>query len=238
MSSYDRLIRAEATLASYWLLDRASGPEPDIVAGFDGTLTGNVVRGRPPLLAATESVCSSGFDGSGDYFVSGDVYDFAGTAPFTVLAWVKPSGGLTSNRGIVSKRNATATEGWILRHSSTGIPQIVRYSGGAAVGSSAPAAMVVGETYMLAVTYDGATQRLYVFSEGALAGSDSDAAPAAINDHAGEFRIGSNSDSATGFIGDISNVAIFTSALLQATLQALYDMGRTEHHFGRPVYAR
>ena len=87
----------------------------------------------------------------------GDVYDFAGRAPFSLEAWIRPRSLNGVIRRIVSKEDASG--GYLLGVRDSGL-YFSRYQGGAC--STARAVLLAGEWAHVAATFDGQTVRLYV----------------------------------------------------------------------------
>lgn len=221
---YDDVVGALPSLQSWWRFDEASGAPQDAKGVVAGTIAGALLQNEAGLLVGQRGGKSIKSSGSNQYVNFGDVYDFAGTAPMTVVAWVKPDTLAASTCGIVAKTNA-AVDGWLLRHTTAGLPQFLRYASSVFVVTASTVALVNGAVAMLAATYDGATQSIYHFSGGKLVSSVSAASAGSITNHAGELRVASRSDATAGLKGWLDDVQIHNAALSRTTLMRIYRLG-------------
>jgi hypothetical protein len=163
-SLYSQVVLSDGP-ASYWKLDEAAGTTAtDTAGGISGTYTNG------PVLNQTSGVKDAGtavsLDGVNDFISMGDVYDFAGNAPFSIELWVNRSS--TVQRGLVSKYNGGTTYGWYLgllaagHPTSPGVLYIDRYNTTAGSELRGTTNLLPDRWYHVAATYDGATLRLYV----------------------------------------------------------------------------
>ncbi len=198
----------------WWRLGEPSGTVAAAEVGADGTYVDAPALGQPGAIAADPDTAPL-FDGSLDRVTLGDVGDFAGTAPFTVEAWLRLDAVPASWPRIVSKEDSGAgtQAGWSMGINGSGsgwdgYVYCTRQDAtdGDYVGSNAPLAL--GTWYHLACTYDGATLRFYL--DGVL--QTATGSTRAIPDHAGTAAIGGLewSDHVTGAIDE---VALYPTAL-------------------------
>jgi D-alanine transfer protein len=204
--------------ASFWRLDELEGTVArDATGQADGVYEGAAL-GLPG--ASADGHRAAAFDGEHDRVTFGEVYDFAGTAPFSVEAWVFPTLADQRYRRIISKDtwDGTFVHGWSLVH------QWDRYvfarhdaSGeGQEVSGSDPLPMF--RWSHLVATYDGAEMRLY--RNGVRVG----AAPssAALPSLGLRLGVGASAEEPGSFRGRIEDVAIYTSSLSDEQVRALY----------------
>lgn len=221
---YETLVLSIGSLQSYWKFDEASGAPQDSKGSVAGTLVNAPTQGADSILAGGHGGKALTSSGSNQYVTFGDNYDFAGTDSFSVLVWVNPSGSLTSTRGIVAKTNSDSTDGWALRHNTSGVPQLVRWGDGGQESAGAARALEVGKTGMVVGTYDGGTIRCYLFQDAA-ATFNSTASTRSIAGNSESLRVGSRRDTTTGLAGTYDEVAIFDEALPIEMLWRLYLTG-------------
>lgn len=221
---------ADAVIAhgadSYWRLNDTSGDAVDSVGGITAADQGAPTYSQTgPLSDGSTAIA---LNGSADYFTAGDVYDFNGTAAFSVEFWIN----LTSNHAtqfvrIVSKEttDGSGTQGWWvgIDPQSQAAPRkvfLVRRLNGAAEEIRSTTQLTLGTYAHVAFTYDGANMRCYV--NGVLEGSAVASTLSVIN-HAQPFTIGRKSDSATAFLAaTLSDVAIYDTVLTAAQIAEHY----------------
>jgi hypothetical protein len=74
----------------YFRLDETTGVAAvDLVGGPNGTYVGNVMLAQPG--AFSDANTSVGFDGANSAVTLADRFDFTGTKPFSLEAWIRPS---------------------------------------------------------------------------------------------------------------------------------------------------
>ena len=193
----------------------------DSVGGFPGAVSGATVGAFPLLPFETDN--SFSFDG-GDVVDFGNIYDFDGTKPFTVQAWVFPTTVDATERRVISTEYADPTgQGWSFTFTNTAF-KFTRWRDSASnvatsVGVVTP---VANNLYHLVATYDGVTLRLYV--NGNLVHSLASAV--SIKAGATNLVVGQLPGSTgNGFIGRIYAVAVHDTALHPTTIGTLYDKG-------------
>jgi hypothetical protein len=110
---YAATVLADGPIA-YWRFDETSGSKVLDASGHgrDGTCFG-------VALGATGAVggnAAAGFDGSSSYCTFGDIFDFEGTQPFSVEAWISASPAIPNFSRVLSKETYAAqnNDGWDL----------------------------------------------------------------------------------------------------------------------------
>lgn len=223
---YRDVVLGTAGLQSYWRLGEASG-----VTAFDSQGSVNGAHSNGPTLGAagapTYANNATSLDGVNDYIGFGDVYDFAGTASFTVEGWLNRTsvGEAGTWRVPVGKEPATGSrDGWAIAiaPNSAGCPQCIyfdRVVGGSDNTAISTTATVAGTWYHFAATYDGATMRMYV--NGALEASTASALSIPNTTYA--LRLGSLHPAPTTlFPGRVDEIAIYDTALSAAEVAEHY----------------
>ncbi|GAA4941267.1 hypothetical protein GCM10023314_12860 [Algibacter agarivorans] len=120
---------------------------------FDGTKY--ITFGYAPQVIVERSV---EFDGIVDYVDMEDALDL-NTSNFTISAWIKRNTG-TVNASIVSKRDATYTEGYDFKINASGNFEFVLNGGAATITSSV--AIPENEWHQVAIIYDSGNATLYI----------------------------------------------------------------------------
>ena len=149
----------------YWRLDETTGPiaKDSSGNGIDGVYRGAVGFGVAGVFPG-ETAVSVGTDLGGVDL--GNHFDFAGTAAFSVEAWVQPrvldSGAF---RHIVTKQHRTSPKaGWALLIDPGGNAFFERFVNDAVHEDSPHAQVAVSEYTQLVGTYDGQQLRLFANS--------------------------------------------------------------------------
>ena len=204
--------------ASFWRLDEIERPVARDSAGHvDGVYEGGAL-GFPG--ANGDGDRAAAFDGEHGHVTFGVVYDFAGTASFSVEAWVFPTFADQRYRRIVSKDawDGTFNYGWSLTH------QWDRYVF-ARYGADGVGQEVSGSDPLpqfrwshLVATYDGAEMRLY--RNGVRVGATRSSA--ALPSLGLRLGIGASAAEPGAFRGRIDDVAIYTTSLSDEQVQTLY----------------
>ena len=220
--TYPATVLADGPLLYYRLGEHTTtGPAVDLSpsmrnAEFRGNLTANAagaIAGDPDTAFR--------FDGMSSAVVLADGPTFAGNAPYTMEAWVRPT---TTNGGrVITGCQSGAGGGWAMFFDSDPRPIIERQLmnlGDRVQGGTLPAnafAHLVG-------TFDGTTQRLYVDGEpvNSAASGKQLPGPAGV-----PFAIGANGTAAqiNFFEGDIDEVAIYDHVLTAARIRAHHQVG-------------
>jgi hypothetical protein len=207
--------------ASYWRFDEFDGPvmpvAQDDVGQVDGAYEG-VVLGSPGAVGDADTAAD--FNGQRGRVTFGRVYDFAGTVPFSVEAWVFPTLADQAYRRIVSKDSWSGTfnRGWALVHQQDRFG-FIRYDA-RGVGQE-----VFGREPLprfrwshLVASYDGAELRLY--RNGVRVGAVP--ASAELPSLGLRLTVGATDQQPGSFRGRIDDVAIYTTSLSDEQVTALY----------------
>lgn len=217
--TYSSDVLATTGLVSYWTLGESSGSAVDSKGAVTGTVSGATqgVSGIPSGGTAYR------FDGTNDSVGFGDVYDFAGTAAYSIEAWIKPRVLAGSSRYAVAKAGGGGGYQAIYLDATN---RVYSYRSGTAesyaFASSAGIIATVGAWTHYVATYDG-TLRLY--RNGTLL--DVAQAGGTLTGNAIPFSIGQSGGGGQWFDGDIAHVAVYSSALSGATITAHYNSGIT-----------
>ena len=218
-AGYRDTVLATTGLQSYWRLGETSSAS---AADSKGTITGSYVNGVTlggggALLSDSNGAPS--FDGVDDYVEIGDVYDFAGTAAFSIEFWIKKDvQEATKWARLIDKHKVTTPrDGWVfsVAPDTAGKPGVIlfeRWGGGTQHSMASSTVTAVGTWYHVVGTYDGATMRLYV--NGVL--ESSRASSVAMSDLTVPLRIAASAEGGSNFDGTIDEVAIYNVALTGA----------------------
>jgi hypothetical protein len=151
------------------------------------------------------------FDGTDDYLYGGDVLEFLGTAPFTIMVMAKLNTVDTTYRRILAKEKIAApVEGWHLYYQTASTRYFERQTAGTPTGAPAGAVPVSGAVYSLAVTFDGG--RLRFFQNGAEQSVGAGGVNV-INDTATNLTVGASDTGAYPFSGDLFEVIVYNRVL-------------------------
>ena len=208
--------------AAYWRLGEATktGVAKDSTDNdHDGAYQGSVEVGAP---GAVDGDTAASFDGRGGQVLIADIFDFAGTAQFSIEAWVAPAVFGVTYRHIVDNRFDTpdGKQGYVL-FVREGELSFERYRNNiveAAKVSSLPPIPVDAFSHVVAV-YDGESMLLYVDAV-PLATSP---APQALATSPEPFVVGANGKGSNEFYGLIDEVAIYDFPLGQNRIQQHFD---------------
>ena len=219
--------------SSYWRLDETSGTSAaDSVGSQTGTYRNGVTLGQAGAMSATSNKAAS-FDAADDDVQMGDVYDYAGTASFSVEFWMnRTSANDTLWRPVIAKEDPGADfssrQGWAMWLApNTNTISMERWSGTTSSGIGTLTPIQAGRWYHIVATYDGSTIRLYV--NGTL--DRSAATSLALNDHVVPLRFGSfgtigDPSWFSRYAGKLDDVSIYSSALSATQIRTHYNAGR------------
>lgn len=161
------------------------------------------------------------FNGSNAWVSIADAASLDLTTSMTLEAWVRPSAITSDWRTIVLKERPSGLAYALYAADGASRPPAGYVSiNGTDAAAVAPTTLPLDTWTHVAMTYNGATLRLYV--NGQLAGSRAIAGPAAVS--AGPLRIGGNAVWGEWFSGSIDEVRIYNRALSQAEIQADMNM--------------
>lgn len=154
------------------------------------------------------------FDGVNDSVTIPDATSLDLTGSFTLSAWLRPS-TVSGWRTVILKEGGPTGLAYGL-HGSTNSNRPGGYAsiGGADRELNATAPLVANAWRHLALTYDGATMRIYI--DGALVGTRSQTGT--VTTTTGTLRIGGNSVWGEWFAGQIDEVRVYNRALTAAEI--------------------
>ncbi|AJR03869.1 choice-of-anchor D domain-containing protein [Siansivirga zeaxanthinifaciens] len=185
----------------------------NLLADYDFDGTKYITFGYAPQIIVERSVK---FDGVQDYIDVEDHLDLNPTQ-FTMSAWVKRDTG-TVNASIISKRNASNTEGYDFKINGLG-----RFEFSVNGGASTLASSVVipeNEWHQLAVIYNNGTAKLYI--DGVEDTSKNMPAPIATTQSFYIAAAGKNTPTAY-FAGNIDEVRVWKKALTEDQLHYIMN---------------
>ncbi len=163
---------------------------------------------------------------------------------FTVECWINPTDLTAGNRILIQAMingenpgNGDDRSGWALRQNGDALTFLVGGTGPAGgsvfytTTATTPAgAITAGSWQHVAVTYDSSTLNISIYVNGTEV-LDATAAEALITNYAAPVIIGNRGYGGWGFVGSMDEVAIYPSALPQATIASHHangiDAGRT-----------
>ena len=215
------LSNSAAGLVAYYRMNESSGTttanSSANVTGIDGTLVNAPARTASPVQFATASV---NFDGIDDNISIPAATSLNITAAITLEAWVYP----TKNAGVqnvISKSSNTQNNGYIFPRTDDGWAHAVAYlhiaGGWRTISAVYPA---LNAWHHLAVTYDGATIKLYI--DGVLANSM--AMTGSITTNTNPLTLGNQPGYSEYFGGSADEMRIWNVARTQAQIQAAMNM--------------
>ena len=147
-----------------------------------------------------------------------EAFDFAGTAPFTLEAWINPD-NVSGIEIIIQKQVGGSGAGWELIRNGT---QVTVTRGTSANQGATGGTVVIGTDHHVVATYDGATLKIY------LDGIEVDSSTASVSMGANTIVVSIGEDSATGgvfFDGRLDEVAVYDRALTGAEVAKHYAIG-------------
>lgn len=223
--------------AGYWRFNESGLQTTLDAATNQGTLgstgygiyTGGAIHPVAGALVGEPSDTATSFAGDNGYV--GVPYSAAlGSAKFTVEAWVRPSvspppSGQSGLAAVLSCGHLAAPRtGWLIYQSSTGW-NLRGYNGvdsTAVINITGGPTPVAGTWYHIAATFDGAIAHVYV--NGVDAAVSSTVTTYAANTD-GQFAIGTRSDIAFPYAGDVDEVAYYSTTLSASTIASHYTAG-------------
>jgi RHS repeat-associated protein len=220
---YSAIVRGDGA-SGYWPLSEASGTSAQDVSGNGVNLTyaSSVVlnqAGVQRLDPGAKAVGTGGANG-------GDVFDFAGSTPFSAEAWVNLPSSDTTWRWLMSKETTDAggRQGWLI-WTHSGEVGFERWSNGSS-NAVLKTTIATGVWNHVVATYDGSTVRLYV--NAVLAGSF--ATSISMLNTTASFQV------ASGEVGTVDEAAVYPTALSASAIAYHYQSGRYEVGATSTVY--
>ncbi|MFA5908367.1 MAG: LamG-like jellyroll fold domain-containing protein [Vicinamibacterales bacterium] len=157
------------------------------------------------------------FNGSSSWVTVADANSLDFTTGMTLSAWVRPTSVSGDYRTVMLKERAPGLSYALYGTDGASRPPAGYINtGGSDLAAIGPSNLAVNTWTHLALSYDGATMRLYV--NGSLANSRS--AAGSIQTSTGALRIGGNGVWGEYFAGSIDEVRAYNRALTQAEIQA------------------
>jgi Concanavalin A-like lectin/glucanases superfamily/Fibronectin type III domain len=218
-ASYPSTIIADHP-ASYWRLDETSGTVAgDQTVANPGTYVGSPTLGAASLLAGEPSDGAVGFNGTTSTVRVGQAGTLDFTGALSLEAWIKPT-SLPATGSFASI--VTKPESYSLQLDGPQLELTVIESGFRMRVKAPAGAIVAGNAYYVAGTFDGTTQRLYI--------NGAEVASAALSGTAdvtsGGLYIGSWNGGQEYFSGTIDEPAIYAKALTAAQVAAHYSAAK------------
>jgi Concanavalin A-like lectin/glucanases superfamily len=165
------------TPVAYWRLDEKTGSvaHDETGHGYSGAYSASCVLGATGALAGDPDTALQ-LDGTGCVVDVGDLFDFAGQAPFSLEMWARPAVIDSVYRHIVSKMQYTAggsplTGTYVFVEQGSTTLGFERWSdGGAVLAVETTDVQPAGSWSYIVVTYDGTNGTIYVNGQVALVG--------------------------------------------------------------------
>jgi hypothetical protein len=210
-NAYSAAVLADSPLAYFRLGEQAGVTARDeVAAGPAGTYLGGVALGMPGAIAGDTDTAIA-CDGNNSAVELGDVFDFAGTVPFSLELWLKPAAFDGEFHDVLSKwQQPPIAIGYDLyyRDNVMGMAREISETSADLVQYFS---FTAGEYIHVVTTYDGTKLRIY------LDGVERAQAPASrsLPDTATPFMIGSGNGMPTAapVNGLIDEVAIYGTVL-------------------------
>tara|TARA_Y100001963_G_scaffold152786_1_gene238272 strand:- start:68 stop:1192 length:1125 start_codon:yes stop_codon:yes gene_type:complete len=171
---------------------------------------------------------SLAFDGTNDYVVVGDDSSLDITDKITLSVWIKPTDVSQSWQGVIAKGDLSATGDVYQIVIDNGSKFRVRLNNSASLSSGT---LSNNTWYHICSTYDkdaGGTDEHKLFIDGVLV--DTADYSSAINTNNDPLHIGIFQGSANCFFGNISEVAIYNSALTANQVKTIYNGREPYNH--------
>lgn len=229
LTGYREVVLADTPLA-YWKLDEASGTVAHDASGNDnhGTYTNSPTLGVTGLMLDGVGATAVQFSRASAETVSiGDLsdFEFGGTAPFTVEAWVSLTTGPGSGEfyTVVQKYQpgGSPTRGWEMLAINGPQFSFQRRQDGATSHIVTSGAVTIGTTYHVVVTYDGTTLTMYL--NGAVV--DTDATAVSLSTGSDPLVIAGQDIDGDFMNGTIDEVSIYDRALTADEIGEHYAVG-------------
>jgi hypothetical protein len=219
-ATYQSLVLADNPLG-YWRLDESAGPAAADSSGngWTGTYQGGPAYRRAGALTGNAGT-SVHLNGGSSGMTAPDRNDFAGAAPFTIEAWIRPTdlGGPDDYKTVLRKYGGSGYWLWYNPVYGFGFER----SSTSAINKVVVGGVAANVWQHVVVTFDGATVRIYV--NGALKGSGGSSVQ--VSDTTAPVEIGFF-PGLPGYsvIGDVDEVAVYGTALSAARITAHHQKG-------------
>jgi hypothetical protein len=213
-TAYRAAVLADGPLG-YWRLGASAlseGAMDETKNAHAGVLSSGLSLGLPGAIAGDPDT-AVGFRASGGQVTIGDLFRFAGTAAFSIEAWVQPAP--TGAYLAVLARHA-GPDGYVLFIDPGGKVSFER-QGTSVFG---PRLDTAAFSHVV-TTYDGTSLRLYIDGVSA----DGPTPSGSITGSASSFLLGNDNDGDL-FKGVLDEVAVYDHALTEARIAAHYGIGR------------
>jgi hypothetical protein len=218
---YASVVRKDSPLG-YWRF----GEPPSVTQAGDemglhpGAYVGGVDLGIPGALASDPNTAVA-LDGNSGHIAFGPIFPFAGTAAFSLEAWINPVSNDTKAHRIVNNRNDAGSDGYRLILDADHLLKCERWGAGTVGRVSAVPAL--NQFSHVVCTYDGTQMKLFIN------GAEVNAAPSsnAMSPNMFSLTVGTLS-SASGdyFAGELDEFAIYEAALTAQRVLAHFQAGR------------
>ena len=221
-SLYRAAVLADSPLA-YWRLGETGGTvaHDESGHGHDGTYVGGTTLGQPGALTGDPDTCAR-FDGTTGQVDVGAIFDFAGTTPFSLEAWVYATLLDTTYRHVVTQASFNSAGNpvdgtYLILYSGTTDFGFERWSASTAVlAVDVNAYPGVNQWVHVVATFDGSIGTVYV--DGTAVGAETTQGAAAAS---GVHMLWGNL-----LQGELDEVAVYGAALPQARITAHYQAAK------------
>lgn len=207
-----------------------------LAAGNNGTITpgagGNTSAGTCDSGTSTEMWndgttgkrnASLGFDGTDDYITIADAAEFDVTN-ITASAWVYPT-SVSSFQSVISRDSGTSGDRyWAIQISDAGLPYAyVCMADNSCTDTSGTArpTLSINTWYLLTMTYEGSTLKLYVNGNQVDSTADTDT----METGAEPIEIGRKGNASAYFTGQIDEASVYNYALSANQIKKVYNSG-------------
>jgi hypothetical protein len=206
--------------SGYWRLGETEGTTASDEAGTNpGAYENAPALGQPSLLPADPGNGAVGFDGSDDYVDVHSAGPISPTTAVSVEAWIEPA-ALPAEGEFASV--ASKPGSYSLQFSGPRLEFKIDQPGGSRRLQAPPGAIEAGHAYYVVGTFDGTTQRLYIEGDEVAEAAQPEEG---ISNPGDDLRIGSWDGAGEFFEGEIDEVAVYTSALSAARIDAHHQAG-------------